>query len=326
MIPFLLQVFLFFAVATCLFLFFRWLAPSQAIEDRLAPDQDQTERKMVFGELTPALAGQSPVLTEANRQSLETELRHAGFYRPSALIEYRAIRAVLIFVPILLALVLATLVERSAVITVLIIGGILAILGYSLPRIYLNYVAARRINSIRRGLPVAIDLISLGLTAGQNVLAAVQRASEQIDLSYPDLAYELRVVVHQARLNTLPHALEKFADRVDLQEARSLAVLVSQAQMLGADTATALLDFSTAYRTNLRHQAEQQANRASFWMLFPSILCLWIPAGIILMGPIFFEFRHQREQSAEIMQKGLKSAEKAGSNPAPTTPTPAEEE
>lgn len=304
---FLESAFLFLAVAFVAFFAFQWLFSERAaLDKRLAQEEDEGEPRMVFGELTPALAGQSPTLTAAKREALEQELRSAGYYRPTAFMEYRAIRAVLVLAPIFLALGFALLVERPYVMTVLIVGLIVAILGYSLPRIYLNFLGNRRLADIRRGLPVAVDLLGLGLSAGQNINTALQRTAQQIQLSFPDLAYELQIVIRQAQLNTLPHALEQFADRVDIQEVRNLAVLINQAQSIGADPSTALMEFAAGYRTNLRHRAEAQANRASFWMLFPSILCLWIPAGIILLGPVFFEFRNQRDIAAKAMKGDLK--------------------
>src|SRR5215467_334118 len=65
--------------------------------------------ELVLGEqLTPALAGTVPMDTE-NRSALQRELRAAGFYRPTALMEYAAIRACLILLPLILAAVLTFL-------------------------------------------------------------------------------------------------------------------------------------------------------------------------------------------------------------------------
>ncbi|MFO0970106.1 MAG: type II secretion system F family protein [Gemmataceae bacterium] len=319
-------IFVFLAVSAVSFLLFQWSASrGRRVQERLPKDMTDAERPMVFGPLTPAIAAPSPVLGEANRESLQQELRAAGYYQPTALVEYRAIRVVLIFAPVVTALVLALLVDRTYMTSILIAGGVLAILGYSLPRIYLNYSGAMRLNGIRRGLPVAVDLITLGLSAGQNMLASLQRVSRELRFAFPDLANELDIVLRQASLNTLPHAFEQFADRVNIQEVRSLAVLLRQVERVGADISAALLEFSASLRTTLRHRAEAQANRASFWMLFPSLLCLWIPAGIILLGPIFFEFRATRERNRDVLQANPDAIRKA-TDSSDTTPKAVESE
>jgi hypothetical protein len=49
-------------------------------------------------------------------------------------------------------------------------------------------------------------------------------------------------------------------------------------------------------------------------MLFPTILCLWIPAAIMLIGPALLEFREQRRSTVEewkqtrLQLEGLQSA------------------
>src|SRR5262245_50339734 len=56
---------------------------------------------LVLGEqMTPALAGAVPMGSE-DRGALERELRAAGYYKPTALMEYAAIRACLVLLPLI---------------------------------------------------------------------------------------------------------------------------------------------------------------------------------------------------------------------------------
>jgi tight adherence protein C len=256
---------------------------------------------MVLGSATDALAGQLPITGE-KRVELRSELQQAGFYRRSALQEYAAIRAVLIFLPILAAGLLALLVEPRFMLPVLFGGLILAGLGYSLPRVYINSVARRRRRQIEKALPVAVDLLALGLLSGQNILLALRRVSTEMKRPFPVLAEELEIVREQAELNTLPHALSQFAERVQLAEVRNLAIILTQSQRQGSDAAPALMEFASNFRVNLRQRAEAQANRAGFWLVFPSIFCLWVPAFIVLVGPIFFEFYHKRQEAGQLQE------------------------
>ena len=54
-------------------------------------------------------------------------------------------------------------------------GVIVAVLGYSLPRIYVFYRGRERMAQIERGLPTAIDMLTLCLSAGLNVLNSLDR-------------------------------------------------------------------------------------------------------------------------------------------------------
>jgi tight adherence protein C len=327
---------LFVVVAGSLFLLLQLgSGRRRRVESRLAPDvstQLDSAPELILGDLTPALAEQTP-MSEQDRTELERDLRDAGFYRRTAVMEYAALRAVLVFAPLLIAVVLALFVDQPQMPAVAIGGVVLAALGYSLPRIYLNYVARARTREVERGLPVALDLMTLGLSAGLTVIGSLKRVAVELKNAYPVLAYELEIVVQQTELRSLEHALQQLADRVRIPEVRNLALLLVQSQHLGTDVGSALLEFSSSFRTTLRQRADAQANRASFWMAFPTILCLWVSAAIILVGPIYFEFWHRRGETYEIFklraEKLRKERERREQRyaPQPEAPlVPAEEE
>src|SRR4051794_32246638 len=93
-----------FVSGTTLAGFLYILRRRQQIDLRLekgADDDDlPSDRGMLLGDLTPALAAQIPV-SESDRTDLQRELRQAGYYRPTAFMEYVALRSVLIFVPLI---------------------------------------------------------------------------------------------------------------------------------------------------------------------------------------------------------------------------------
>lgn len=279
--------------------------------DRTRPaDAEPPPRPLVFGPLTTPLSEQLP-LRSAARVELLQDLRVAGFYRPTALVEYMAIRAVLILVPLIAAGVVALLVEPELVGNVLIGGGVLALLGFSLPRIHLYIRGRARARAIERGLPLAIDLLTLCLSAGQNLLAALHQVATQLERTQPVLAQELAIVRQQADLHSLEHALRQWADRVRLPEVRNLALLLIQSEKLGTDAATTLQELSTNFRTTARQRAEAQANRTSFWMLMPSVFCFWVAAAIILIGPAYLEFFQQSRRSTQIFNQSRQNIDRA---------------
>jgi tight adherence protein C len=247
---------------------------------------------LLLGELTPGMAAQVP-MTEKTKAELQKELVAAGYYRKTALMEYAALRTVLVLAPIVGALVLALLADRSWLSWILGGGVIVAMLGYSVPRVYLYFSGRVRAGRIERALPFAVDMLTLCLTAGQNLQAALQRVSKELRFSHPVLADELDIVCQQSELRSLQHALQQLADRVQVNEVRNLAMILNQSERLGADASTTLLEYSSSLRTNLRQRADAQANRTMFWTLFPTLLCLWIPATIILFGPAVLELREE---------------------------------
>ena len=241
----------------------------------------------------------------ATLRLIAQELREAGFYRPTALMEYSAIRAAFILVPFFVAGFVAMFFEGTAMMNIGLAGIAFAILGYSFPRVYLSYLAQQRRRAIERSLPMAVDLLSLGLTGGQNIYNSMSRVAKEMVVSSPVLAEELRMVREQTEIGNLELAMMQFANRTNIPEVRTLALVLSQSERLGTDIAQTLMEFSTNFRNSMRQRAESQANRANFWMLFPTIFCLWIPTLAILFAPVYHEFYKHGTESKDALQKGF---------------------
>jgi len=301
----------------------QWQRQRRRLETAAAQDLSETRAELLLGEWTPALAAQVPVAGEVSDE-LRRELYLAGFYRQSALMEYAALRTLLIVTPLVVAGVLALLVETSQITSVVVGGLVLAVLGYSLPRVYLFFRGRRRLRQIETGLPFAIDMLALCLSAGQNLLAAVKRVSRELRFCHPVLADEFEIIRQHAELRTLPHALEQFASRVSTPEVRNFATIISQAEQLGTDTGAALIEYANSMRTNLKQRAEARANRTMFWLLFPTLLCLWIPAAIILIGPAILEFQEHRRGAVQQWKQSRQEMRNLVRPPETAAPPPRE--
>jgi tight adherence protein C len=280
--------------------------------------------EMVLGGLTSPLAEMAPLGGEKKEQ-IQSELLQAGYYRSTALQEFAAVRAVLVLLPLFLAGLFALLVVRERVPQVILAGMAIAALGYSLPRVWINYQAAVRKRQIEKGLPVAVDLLALGLLAGQNVLNSLRRVSTEMKNAFPVLAQELEIVRRQAELNTLPHALEQFSDRVQVAEVRNLVIILTQSQKHGTDVASGLMEFANNFRTSLRQRADKRANQASFWLIFPSIFCLWLPAAVVLMAPILMEFKAKSDSGKEAARDNIEQRRRILNRNAPQQAAPSAE-
>lgn len=295
---------------------------SKRLEDFAAEDEAEGKPRLLLGSMTTALET-TAAMSEEKRSTLQTELREAGFYRPSALIEYTALRTVLVLLPLFIAAGFALLVGRRYMPIVGLVGLSVAGLGYSLPRVFIIYLGRMRKRQIEQALPVGVDLLALALSGGQNLLSALNRVGTEMQNSFPVLSQELQIVRRQAELRTLGQALNQLADRVNVPEVRTLTLILTQSERLGTDIASALHEFAANFRTHVRQRAEARANRASFWMLFPTLLCLWIPAGLVLIGPVYYQFWYERGNLREILDQSRKgigelSQPKIGGSQTPT--------
>ncbi len=310
-------IWLFLATSGVVFLLLLWRGRASRAEERLShpgPDDDEELPRPILGPLLPALAGLLPV-REAARPDLERDLRVAGYYRPTALAEYLALRVLFIVAPLLIAGIMALLAEPERMDGILLTGFFGAGLGFSLPRLHLLIRSRIRARQIERGLPIAIDLLTLCLSAGQNLLAALQQVSREIHYSHPALAQELGIASRQAELHSLGQAMKQWSERVNVPDVTNVALLVVQSERLGTDAATTLGELASNFRTTLRQRAETRANRTSFWMLFPSVFCFWVAAAIIMTGPPYLEFLQHRQRSAEFFDKSRDNINRANQRP-----------
>jgi tight adherence protein C len=296
---------LFLSTTGLLMLLFFWRRRGSRAEERLSypdPDDDGELPRPILGPFLPALAGLMRV-REAQLPELENDLRLAGYYRPSALAEYLALRALGVLAPLFIAAVFALLVPEENMDGVLVTGLVACGLGFSLPRLHLVIRGRTRARQMERGLPIAIDLLTLCLTAGQNLLSALRQVSLEMRYSHPVLAQELAIASRQAELHSLQQAMKQWSERVNVPDVTNVALLMIQSERLGTDAAATLGELATNFRTNLRQRAEAQANRTSFWMLFPSVFCFWLASAIVLVGPPYAEFLQHRRESTNAFDK-----------------------
>ncbi len=277
------------------------------------------------GTWTAALATQLPTSVQG-REEIREQLQQAGHYQATAINDYLAIRTIVTLGALFATGLLALLVPASLMVPV-VLGGLMAtVLAFSLPRVWLSMASRSRKRRILKGLPIAVDMLSLSLSGGQALPEGLAQTAAELQPIYPDLSHELRIVSRHAGLHSTGYALDQFAQRVSLQEVRSLALLLVQAERLGTDTLETLQEFNSNLRTQWRQRAEAQANRASFWMLFPSIFCLWIAAAIVLVGPPYLEFWQFREEQISPLVQGARSnveeTNQPGGQPTTLQPTP----
>lgn len=264
------------------------------------PAAGDSHSDLLLGDMTDVLSRGMPGESR-DREEILPELVRAGMYGQTSLSEYRAVRAVLILAPLFAAAAAAMLVETRYIPYVAVGGVVLAFLGYSIPRVYIYMKAQARTREIERGLPVFADMLSISLLAGQGLLGGLRRVTGQLRHTFPRMSEELDIVVRQADMLNLYVAFEQWANRSQMPEVRNLAIILNQSHKLGNDVTSSLLEYATNLRSGSRQRADAKAQRASFWMLFPTILCLWIPAAIILVGPVYFEFAERRARAKESM-------------------------
>lgn len=247
------------------------------------PGTDDSDR--TFGTaLNPTLASLLPESDE-RREQTRKELNAAGYYNPHALENLAALRYALIMLSILVFGGLLLIVPRR--LEPLIIAGLVVgpMLGWALPMLRVRRKAADRIREIGRAMPDLLDMLNMCVSQGLTVPEALKRILRDFRGVYPALAQELSIVIEQAKINDLHSALESFGRRINLPEVHSFTTLLIQTERMGTSISDALTTYSDTMRESLKQRADEKGNRATFRLLFPTVLCLMPAVYLFLLGP-----------------------------------------
>lgn len=249
----------------------------------------------VFGGLTSAFAGMFPDLFT---HKTERDLARCGYYHPRAYENYRALRNAL-FAFTLLTLGVWTIVlsnSPQSTRTLWIGGSVALVLVYAIPRVYLSFRGESRVDGIVAGLPDALDTLVMGLSGGLSLPQALQRTGADLKTIYPVLSRELEIVHRQTTVYSIDLALQRFAQRMDIEELTSLTDTIRHSLRMGTPIAQVLRSHADQVRATRMQRAQSRGNTISLKILFPTILCLAPAAFIVILTPPILELRAFRER------------------------------
>jgi len=247
------------------------------------PGIDDSDR--TFGTLlNPALASLLPD-TDERRETARRELLAAGYYSPHALENLAALRYSLMMLSIVVFGGLLLIVPRRM--EPWVIAGLIAgpIVGWAFPMLYVRRKAADRIHQISRAMPDLLDMLNMCVSQGLTVPDALKRILRDFRGIYPALSQELSIVTEQSQITDLHTALDSFGKRIDLPEVHSFTSLLVQTERMGTSISEALTTYSDTMRESLKQRADEKGNRATFRLLFPTVLCLMPAVYLFLLGP-----------------------------------------
>lgn len=158
--------------------------------------------------------------------------------------------------------------------------------GYLLPDRVLERLADARIARLRRALPSALDLLLLGVEAGQGLDAAILDTSRGLRVAHPDLASEFTHLHLELRADTSrEEALRNFAERTRDIEMRKFAALLIDTDRFGTSLGPALRTHARYLRTRFRQKAQERARKVAVKLIFPVFFLIFPSVILVTLGP-----------------------------------------
>jgi tight adherence protein C len=166
-----------------------------------------------------------------------------------------------------------------------IVGGIA---GYIGPSMYIDRrIAARKVEH-RSGFPDFMDLLVVCADSGLSMEASLERVGRELGDSYPSLAANIHMTNLESRAGRpLKDALERFADRLALEEAQAFATLINQSIDLGSSITDALRVYSDDMRHKRLSRAEEKAYALPAKLSVPMMVCIFPVIFVVILLPVF---------------------------------------
>ncbi len=141
----------------------------------------------------------------------------------------------------------------------------------------------------REGFPDLLDLLVASVEAGLSLDAAVNRVTEELVRRYPHLAEHLRVLTLELRAGRArKDCWSNFAERLGIDEARSMATMLRQAEEMGTSLGETLAVFSDDMRSRRMLRAEEKAMALPAKLMIPLIMFIFpCLLGVLILPAAF---------------------------------------
>jgi tight adherence protein C len=231
--------------------------------------------------------------TELEQSNLRVKLANAGFRSEAAVAVYSGIRVACtaLFVVVALAVFLPkddTPVNKGKYI------GCMAIGGFFLPSLVLWHLRKKRQQEIFLTLPDALDLMVVCVESGLGLDAAMRKVCDEMRNHAGVLTEEIGLANLQLQMGRPKReVLHDLGVRTGVDDVKSLAAILIQADRFGSSVATALRVQSDSMRTRRRQLAEEKAAKTAVQMIFPLVLFIFPGIFVVLVGPAALAIMNQ---------------------------------
>jgi tight adherence protein C len=230
---------------------------------------------------------------EGERTVLRTRMIAAGFYGRQSLSIFLGAKLLLIVTPAVVGLMLGLsgLVPTQYAVMG---GGCFGFLGMIAPGFWLDGRKKKRQSSLRRSLPDALDLLVICLEGGLSLPASLRQVGQELRTAHPLLALELNIVQREIQLgSSAGQSLQKMGVRTDLEEIRSMASVITQAERFGASLVKSMRIHGETLRSKRQQAAEEMAGKAAVKVLIPTVLFIFPSIFVVILGPAVFQIMEQ---------------------------------
>ncbi|MBX3437315.1 MAG: type II secretion system F family protein [Planctomycetaceae bacterium] len=248
-------------------------------------DANEDGVKGMFKKAAPTLSKALTPKSDLEQSELKVRLANAGFNSPNAPTFYLALKTAGLVGGVMAGggYGLISFGVTQAGLTAVAIGGGL---GFYIPEMVLWFLRRSRIERIFLSLPDALDLLVVCVESGLGLDAAMRRVAEELSDASPDVCSEFSMCNMQLQMGRpRREVLHDLGIRSGVDDMKSLAAILIQADRFGSSIAQALRVQSDSMRIKRSQMAEEKAAQTAVKMIFPLVLFIFPGIFVVLVGP-----------------------------------------
>ncbi len=298
MMPLYIALIVFASVAGLVYVVGLYVNSQAAVERRLGISRSTPESAILsenppsyfIGSLTNKIDEKQFGIEGALRTKLRRNLIRAGYFSDRAIRNYIFMRLALVLIIPTLIFIIDNIIGVGQYLTLASVG-VSALVAIGAVDAYIARRSRILQQEYRIVFPDLIDMLVVCVDAGLSLDGAFGRIRPEVSKQNRALGMNLTLLSAETRAGrSLPDALDMFADRLNLDEARAFVIMLRQSLELGTDVGEALRVFSDEMRQKRLLRAEETANKLPVKMVLPLGLCIFPVILMVVMVPVIIKF------------------------------------
>src|SRR5947209_18630978 len=159
-------------------------------------------------------------------------------------------------------------------------------IGFYIPNIVLWWIKSNRQQVVFLTLRDGLELMVVCVESGLGLDAAMRKVCEEMKDHARVLSEELNLANFQLQMGRPKReVLHDLGVRTGVDDVRSLAAILIQADRFGSSVAQALRVQADSMRVRRRQIAEEEAAKTAVQLIFPLVLFIFPGIFVVLVGP-----------------------------------------
>jgi len=219
-------------------------------------------------------------------KSLRRTLTVAGFATPNAQLKFVAIHAFILILAVTCCTWFAISLNPAPT-AIFLAGCIGAVIGWWIPRSWIEWRVTKRRIEIGSEFPVMLDLLQISLQGGMSLSTAWETVAKTLESSSDAIAQEMRWIDLEVGFGVRwGDSLMAATERTGVTQFRSLGSLLEQTERFGTGMSLMIQVLCESMRYEEIQVLEERAHQASVKLMIPLVV-LMLPATILLiLGPM----------------------------------------